>query len=84
VLLVKVLGVHFHRPGLLIHTDPCGPMTNRSLGGGNYFLLFKDDYFGYHFIYMLTAKIEVLQYFKLFDHAVLRTDRGTEYTNWTS
>lgn len=31
-------------PGNLIHTDTCGPMQERSIGGSRYFVLFKDDY----------------------------------------
>lgn len=30
-------------PGSLIHTDTCGPMQERSIGGSRYFVLFKDD-----------------------------------------
>ena len=43
---------HRDRPGLLIHSDLCGPMKNRSLGGVKYFLLFKDEHFGYHFFWI--------------------------------
>ena len=35
------------RPGELIHTDVCGPMQTKSIGGSLYFVTFKDDFTGY-------------------------------------
>ncbi|GBN68869.1 hypothetical protein AVEN_90125-1 [Araneus ventricosus] len=30
--------------GVLIHTDVCGPMQEKSIGGSRYFVCFKDDF----------------------------------------
>jgi hypothetical protein len=37
----------------LVHTDVCGPMQTRSLGGAFYFLLFIDDCTRYTWVYFL-------------------------------
>jgi hypothetical protein len=43
----------------LIHTDVCGPMQTRYLGGAYYFLLFIDDCTRYTWVYFLTKKSDV-------------------------
>ena len=73
----------------IIHSDICGPMESKSIGGSRYFLLFIDDFSRMTFIYFLKAKSEVLGYFKEFKSMVenhqekkikiLRTDNGCEY-----
>lgn len=79
----------------LIHSDLCGPMEQRSIGGSRYFLTFIDDYSRYLYIYMLEHKDQVPETFKEFkDMAerqtgekikVLRTDNGKEYIkNWNT
>lgn len=79
-------------PGELIHTDLVGKMTPASVGGSNYFLLFKDDASNYMHIYFLKAKTEVLDCMKQFvidwrhdskglPISELQTDRGTEFLN---
>lgn len=75
----------------IIHSDVCGPMETKSIGGARYFLLFIDDYTRMTFIYFLKAKSEVLSYFKEFKSMaenfqnkkikMLRTDNGQEYCN---
>lgn len=35
------------KPGELIYSDVCGPMSVESIGGSRYFVLFKDDCTGY-------------------------------------
>lgn len=47
--------------GEVIHADVCGPMQVKSLGGTQYFLLLKDDYSHYRFVYFLRHKSEVPQ-----------------------
>ncbi|KAJ0169236.1 hypothetical protein K1T71_015266 [Dendrolimus kikuchii] len=74
-----------------IHSDLCGPMETKSLGGARYFLTFIDDYSRKVFVYILNSKSECLNKFKEFKSLVenqlnckiktLRTDNGTEYTN---
>jgi len=39
--------------GEFIHTDVCGPMSEASVGGSRYFLLFKDDKSSFHHIYFM-------------------------------
>jgi hypothetical protein len=43
----------------LIHTNVCGPMQMRSLGGAYYFLLFIDDCTRYTWVYFLRKKSDV-------------------------
>lgn len=65
-------------------------MSTASLGGANYFLLLKDDFSRYCFIYFLKSKTDVLKNLKQFlaevqadGHRVkrLRTDNGLEFCN---
>lgn len=37
----------------LVHTDLCGPMQTRSLGGAYYFLIFVDDCTRFKWVYFL-------------------------------
>ena len=50
----------------LVHTDVCGPMQTRSLGGAFYFLLFIDDCMRYTWVYFLRQKSDFFEYFKEF------------------
>lgn len=73
----------------IIHSDICGPMECKSIGGARYFLLFIDDFTRMTFIYFLKYKSETLTCFKEFKSMVenfqnrkikiLRTDNGCEY-----
>ena len=74
----------------IIHTDVCGPMQTRSLGGAWYFLIFVDDRSRFTWAYFITRKSDVFEYFKEFRIKVekqtgkyikiLRSDQGGEYT----
>lgn len=78
--------------GEIIHTDLCGPMQVASVGGSNYFLLFKDDYSHFRTVYFLKNKSEVvsklqefLQFVKTltgFNVKILRSDNGSEFNNF--
>ena len=78
-------------PGYLVHADICGPMAHRSLGGALYYLLFKDDYSGYRYIFCIAEKSEALRCFQTVcsdifrdtgNHMqVFRTDGGGEFTS---
>jgi len=75
----------------LIHTDLCGPMQNKSVGGNRYFITFIDDYSRMCWVYFLRNKSDTLNVFKKFKAFVelqsgyklkkLRSDRGGEYTS---
>lgn len=76
--------------GELIHSDVCGPMPERSLGGSRYFVDFKDDFTKYRSVYFLKEKSEVkeklaqfLSKVKTIGHTVkeLLTDGGKEFNN---
>jgi hypothetical protein len=73
----------------LIHTDVCGPMQTRSLGGASYFVIFIDDRSRYTWVYFIRRKSDIFEYFKEFRNMVekqtgkcikiLRSDQGGEY-----
>ena len=73
----------------VIHTDLCGPMQTKSLGGSIYFLLFIDDYIRMSWVYFPQHKSETFQKFQIFKAMVenrsdchikvLRTYRGGEF-----
>lgn len=73
----------------LIHTDVCGPMQTRSIGGAWYFLIFVDDRSRYTWVYFIRKKSDVFEYFKEFKNMVekqtgnyikiLRSDQGGEF-----
>lgn len=73
----------------LIHSDLCGPMENKSIGGARYFMTFIDDFSRKCFVYFLKSKKEAFTTFIEFKTwiekqserkiKVLRSDNGTEY-----
>jgi transposase InsO family protein len=75
----------------LIHSDVCGPMPVKSLGGALYYLTFIDDYSRKTWLYLLKSKDEVFSKFQEFKAEIenltnkkiktLRTDNGGEYTS---
>lgn len=76
--------------GELVHTDVCGPMQEKSIGGARYFVLFKDDFSSFRKVYFLKKKSEVCrkieQYFSLLKSVnstvtVMRSDNGLEFVN---
>ena len=78
-------------PGYLIHVDICGPMAHVSLGGALYYLLFKDDFSGYWYIFCIAEKTDALRclqdvYHEIFrengNHLqIFRTDGSGEFTS---
>lgn len=77
-------------PDELIHMNLCGPMENQSIGNSKYFMLLKDDYSHYKFVYFIKEKNEVIEKFKSFLKRIeteerkikrLRTDNGLEFVN---
>lgn len=73
----------------IVHSDVCGPMSIRSIGGARYVATFIDDYSRWCEIHVLKRKNEVFSAFKSFKAAaenkhgckiqLLQTDNGTEY-----
>lgn len=45
----------------LIHSDVCGPMSEKSLGGHHYYVTFLDDQSRKTWIYLLKSKYEVFE-----------------------
>lgn len=75
----------------VIHSDVCGPMEEKSLGGARYYVTFIDDYSRKVFVYFMHSKSQVLEKFREFKKLVenqlnmtikaLRSDNGKEYVN---
>ena len=75
----------------LFHSDVCGKINVRSLGGAEYFLTFIDDRTHYTWVYILKHKDEVFDCFLRWKALVekssgrklkaIRTDNGGEYTS---
>ena len=90
--VLHVLSYCIHRENCyqLIHSNVCGPMPLRSLGGALYFVTFIDDATRKVWVFaIMKSKNEVLMYFKKFIASVetqsnmkvksLRSDNGGEY-----
>ena len=75
----------------LVHSDVCGKISEKSIGGAQYFLTFTDDKSRYSWVYMLHTKDQVFNRFREWKALVerttrkkvktLRTDNGGEYTS---
>lgn len=52
--------------GEIFHVDVCGTMQEMSIGGSRYFLLFKDDFSHFRFVYCIKQKSEVIEKFRIF------------------
>jgi len=73
----------------LVHSDVCGPMKTKSLGGSIYFVTFIDDFSRKIWVYTLKTKDQVAGVFREFHALVerqtgkklkcIRTDNGGEY-----
>ncbi len=73
----------------LVHTDLCGPMKTRSLGGTYYFLIFVDDCTRFTWVYFLRQNSHAFEYFKQFRNMIekqarkfiriLRSNQGREF-----
>lgn len=48
----------------LVHSDLCGPMPSKSIGGSKYFLTFTDDYSRKTTVFCLKGKNEVTSYIR--------------------
>jgi len=68
------LNARASKPGEVIHSDVCGKMPVTSLGGANYFLLFKDDCMSYRFVYFIKYKSDTFSTFLQFQK-MIETDR---------
>lgn len=79
------------KPGELIYSDVCGPMSVESIGGAKYFVLFKDDCTGYREVKFIKHKSDVYERFNEFIKICqtkfgrsinrVRVDNGTEFIN---
>jgi transposase InsO family protein len=75
----------------LIHSDVCGLIPVKSLGGSLYYVIFIDDYSRKNWLYLLKTKDEVFNKFQEFKAKIenltnkkiktLRTNNGGEYTS---
>jgi hypothetical protein len=54
----------------LVHSNVCGPMKTKSLGGTSYFLIFIDDRPIFAWVYFIRKKSGVFKYFKYFTNLV--------------
>ena len=43
------------KPGEIIHSDVCGPMSETSPGGAHYFVTFIDDASGFRYVYVTSS-----------------------------
>lgn len=87
----KETGSRAAKPLEIIHSDVCGKMSEKSLGGANYFVTFIDDFTRKIFIYVMKSKDEVFSNFLEFKNRaenelnakikVFRSDNGSEYVN---
>lgn len=76
--------------GQIIHADVCGPFQEESFAGNKYFVLFKDDFTRYKFIYFIKHKSEVIEKFEQVikecervGHKIqtIQSDNGGEFNN---
>lgn len=77
--------------GERIYSDLCGPMSEPSVQGSKYFILFKDDFSGFRVGYFIKNKSDAFECFKLFASKIknkfgtqikyLHVDNGGEYCN---
>lgn len=77
--------------GEVISADVCGPFEKDSLGGSKYFLLLKDEYSHFRYVFFIKQKSEVTnkveyclkQIQKEIGHGIkmFRSDNGTEFIN---
>lgn len=73
----------------IVHSDVCGPMPTKSLGGAHFFVTFIDDYSRKVFVKVIKKKSDVFDCFVDFKNLVekqsakkikiLRSDNGGEY-----
>ncbi|UYV77314.1 hypothetical protein LAZ67_15000474 [Cordylochernes scorpioides] len=73
----------------LVHSDICGPMRTKSLGGALYFSTFIDDFSGFIFTFIMKSRSEVFKGFRIFKNYAekqtgkrlkcIRNDNAPEY-----
>ena len=77
-------------PGELIHADVCGPFEVPSARGYRYFVLFKDDFSRFRYLYLMKEKSEVVSKLeqmlaetRTIGHTVKEflSDNGLEFNN---
>jgi len=49
----KHVGIKSSRPFELVHTDVCGPMKTKSIGGSANYVSFIDDFSTYSYVYFI-------------------------------
>ena len=72
-----------------VHSDVCGPVEVRSLGGSRYLVTFIDEHSNWVTVYLMKQKSEVVECFLQYEKyaerqtgrkiRVIRSDRGGEY-----
>jgi transposase InsO family protein len=77
--------------GERVHADICGPIGTETIGKNKYFVLIKDEFTNYRYVYFIRSKEEVFdclrRYFAEFEaeskHKVLKlvSDCGSEFTS---
>lgn len=82
---------HATKPGLVLHMDTVGPMSETSLGGANYYVLCKDEFSSYRKVFFVEHKSEIPRLIKKVineskletgnDVLKICTDNGTEFKN---
>ncbi len=82
-------GTRAEKPLDLVHSDVCGKLNVKSVGGAEYFLTFIDDFSRYIWVFFLKRKDEMFSLFlgwkAMVDRVtgqqfkVLRSDNGGEY-----
>lgn len=74
-----------------VHVDLAGPIEPASLSGSKYFMLIKDEFSGYMFVYFMATKSHVYQKIEQFVKEasittqkrvkIIRSDNGLEFKN---
>lgn len=74
-----------------VHTDLVGPIETPTINGARYFMLLRDEYSGFMYVYFMKAKSEVVDKLRSFIHEasvtaqcqvqILRSDNGSEFKN---
>ena len=87
----KPIETTMSEPLELVHSDVCGKVGHRSIGGAEYFLTLLDDKTHYVWVYPLKTKDQVFERFKEWQAEVetftgkkvkaLKSDNGGEYTS---
>ena len=71
----KVSSFRVTEPLEIVHTDICGPISQTTLGGSQYFLLIIDDFSRLTWVEMLQSKSDAFEAFKHFK-SLAETKKG--------